>query len=164
MVTKLEFTEIMKKWLNKYLEKYSKEYNIKIICPKSNLSKIALAEIKKLPNYSSFEFKPDVLGILINKLNKETKLIFLNRTTLATSLKEIGEIICYSRLAKPLESFLVSLRGLPNGVNLLLLDKEKERSILFFDEEKFVILFRYDIEKESIDPNSVYPRKFKGKL
>ena len=163
MVTKPEFTEIMKKWLEKYLKKYSEEYSINIVCPNSSLSKIAIEDIKRVPDYASFEFKPDVLGILVNKTNKDVKLVFLNRSISAISLKEIGELICYSRLAKPIESFLVSTKGLPNEVNLLLLDKDNEKRILSFDSN-FVKIFRFDTEKDSIDQKSIYPIQYKGKI
>ena len=47
-------------WLNSYLlEKYSKEYNVEVLIPKGYLSKLPNKSMKQVPNFSSFEFKPD---------------------------------------------------------------------------------------------------------
>lgn len=134
-------------WLKRYLnKKYSSEYIIETLIPKSYISKLPNDNIKKIPNYSSFDFKPDLLGILQSKNNCNiVKLIFVNRSTSSLSLKEIGEIICYSRIANPEEAFLISPKALANEVNLILLDKLMQKNILFYNE-KFVNIGKFDGE------------------
>lgn len=132
-------------WFNDYLlEKYSGEYNVEVFIPKSYISKLPNKSIKQIPNFSSFEFKPDVLGILTSKTNPtDVKLVFINRSINALSLKEIGEILCYAKIAQPVEAFLISPKALANEVNLILLDRAKQSTILHYGRDKFVLIGRF---------------------
>ncbi len=158
MISKSEFTEILEKWLNNYLiKKYSERYKIKVVIPSSNLSKLHEPEIKMYPGYSVLEFKPDILGILTEKKSNDVEIVLLNRSISAISLKEIGEMHCYSRLCDPKESFIISPKGLPNEVNLLLLNKIIERQVLFYKDNKFIKILGFDIKKEDIDGKTNFP-------
>lgn len=159
MTTEKEnLTNILKTWLESFLnKKYSSEYGIKVIIPESNLSRLAIPEIKHVEDYSSLEFRPDILGILINKSTKKIELVFLNRSVGVISLKEIGEMYCYSKLAKPKIAFIVSSKGLPDEGNLLLLNEDIEKSLLTYDGDKKIFVFKYNIELEKLDENSIFP-------
>ena len=157
-ITKPEYTAIVRDWLDKYLkEKYSGECEVSVIVPDTDLSRLAIEPIKKVPNYSTFEFAPDVLGIMIHKNTREPKLVFLNRSVNAISLKEIGEMYCYCKLADPFLAFIVSPKGLPNEVNLLLLNKNIENKLLSYSTGKSIVLFRLDEKTKKVDELSVYP-------
>lgn len=157
-LTKPEFVDLMKEWMERYLRKtYSGEYDIEVIVPSSNISKLQIEAIKKVENYSSFEFSPDILGVLRNKKTKEIKLAFMNRSISAISLKEIGELHCYSKLANPIFSCIVSPKGLPNEVNLLLLNKDIELKLLKYSENKFINIFRWDETTNNVDKKSIFP-------
>ena len=157
-LTKPEFTKIMEKWLFDYLkENYSDDYNIEALVPSSNLSKLSNDSVKEIDGYSSFEFKPDVLGILSSKTDGEIKLVLLNRSTSAISLKEIGELQCYCRLAKPLLAFIASPKGLPEEVNLLLINEDMQKSILTYEKDSSIVAFRWDGNSKAIDKLSIFP-------
>lgn len=155
-VNKREFEIASKRWLEGYLNKnFSNEYGIQVIIPKSNISRLPIAAIKKIDGYSFLDFRPDILGILENK--GKTELVFLNRSVSALSLKEIGELQCYSRLAKPLFSFIISPKGLASEVALLLLNKEIQKALLCYDKNKFITTFKLNIDDLSIEKTSMYP-------
>jgi hypothetical protein len=153
-----KFTNTLKEWLEKYLEKeYSKNYDINVLIPASNISKLAVPEIKKVANYSSFEFKPDILAVLSERKTGMTELVFMNRSLNAISLKEIGEMHCYCKLSKPILAFISSPKGLPNEINLLLLNQEIEMRLLNYSEDRCINIFRWDEKQASIDTNSIFP-------
>lgn len=157
-LNKIEFTGLMSRWLKDYLVRsYSEKYTVEVIIPGSNLSKLANLSIKSIENYYSYEFAPDVLGILTDNETKKTELVFLNRSLNAISLKEIGELYCYSKIANPILSFIVSLKGLPKEVNLILLNKEIQDKLLNYVPKRNIIFFRWDAENEEIDSKSVFP-------
>lgn len=161
-LTKPEYTKIMKIWLESYLKKkYSKEYDIEVLIPTSNLSKLSNHSLKQIPEYSSFDFNPDLLGILINKNNKKVELVFLNRSISAISLQEIGECICYCRLANPLEAFISSPKGLPTEVNLLLLNDEIQKRLLKYTADSSITIFKWDENSKKVDLKSIFPQKMK---
>ncbi|MFH1825134.1 MAG: hypothetical protein ABH873_07940 [Candidatus Firestonebacteria bacterium] len=155
---KKEFQKKIVEWLLKYLkDRYSKKYSLKVIVPETNLSKISIEEIKRVPHYSSLEFKPDILGILINKQTGKVELVFLNMNMSTISLKDIGEMHCYSDLAKPEIAFIVSTKGLPGEVNLLLINDIIQKNLLDYDKDKSIIVFGWDTKNNKVDTLSVFP-------
>jgi hypothetical protein len=155
-INKQEFENAAKTWLERFLIKGAAgKYRVNVLVPESNVSKLAVSAIKKIDGYSFFEFKPDVLGILENE--EKTELVFLNRSVSSLSLKEIGELQCYSRLAKPLFSFLTSPKGLASEVALLLLNKETQKSLLCYNENKFITTFKLDPNNLAVEKTSIYP-------
>ena len=156
---KNQLTEKLLNWLPEFIEKnFSNTYEVlEIIKSPQQLSKINNSLIKTLQNYSSWEFKPDILGILKNLSDSTIKLVFINRTTAGISLKEIGELHCYAKLAKIEMAFLASTSGVSNEVNILLVDKTIRNRLLNYEGNKFITLFSWNEEINSIDKNSVLP-------
>lgn len=157
-IMKQEFEKNLALWLSKYLEnKYSDEFNIEVIKPETYLSKLSNEKIKKVDSYTSFDFKPDLLGVLENKNSKKVELVLLNRSVSAVSLKDIGEINLYSKVVGAKESFVASLKGFPEEVNLILLNQHLENKLLNYDDKKFICLFRFDIKNNQIDKKAFFP-------
>ncbi len=162
---KEKFTEIIKDWLERFLiNKFGNSWDVDVIIPQSFISKLNNNLIKSIANYSSWDFKPDVLGILSNKKNKQVRLVFLNRSTSALSLKEFGEINLYAKLADAELAFLASTNGLSNEVSILLLDNNIQDRLLKFSEKKRIIIFSWDSKKSTINPNSIMPLEEKNLL
>ena len=161
-ITKSAFTKIMSKWLVKYLTAmYSEKYSIEVIIPKSTLAKLSSRKIKTIPDFSSFEFKPDILGILKNKENGKAELVFMNRSINAISLKEIGEMLCYCRLANPKDAFICSPKGAPTEVILLLHEDSIQTRLLNYSGCRFITLFKYDTQNDKVDEKFLFPKSKK---
>ena len=159
-MNKSQFTDLMKVWIESYLQnKYGKSYHVSVVIPTSNISRLPRTEIKDcVTNYSSFEFSPDIIGILKHKtLTNKVELVFLNRSMASISLKEIGEMQCYCRIADPLEAFIVSSKGLPQEINMLLLDDVISTSLLKYSSNKFINVFTWNATKGDIEPLSIFP-------
>ncbi|RMW40702.1 MAG: hypothetical protein EA442_01530 [Candidatus Nitrosopelagicus sp.] len=148
---KEKFTEKMAKWLEQHLEKkYEKTHNIQVIESSSNLDIIPNEYLKKIPNIGLMEFKPDVLGILIDKNNDANiELVFLNRETKKFGLRELGEMLCYCRIANPKHAFMVSLKGLSPAVDKMI-NHYKNNKIVSYKNNK-IIIFRWDETSDKID-------------
>lgn len=158
MHSKTEFEKQLKAWLEGFLErKFSTTHKIQVLIPDSNLSKLQIPAIKSIDGYWFYEFKPDVLGILEDKRSDKVDFVFINRSISALSLKEIGELYCYSKLAKPLFAFITSPLGLASDVVLLLLHKEVENSVLSFEDSKVITIFKWNIDTNNIDKETIYP-------
>jgi hypothetical protein len=156
-MNKDSFTSHMKDWLGAYLnKKYDATHKIKILIPQSNLDIIPDDSLKKLPNISLMQFKPDVLGILVDKLDQsKIELVFLNRETKKFSLRELGEMLCYCRIANPKHAFMTSLKGLSPAVDKMINHYKNNKIILFNDKE--IIIFRWDEKDDKIDEYSITP-------
>lgn len=148
---KKQMTNLCKDNLLSYLNyKYSKEFSIEVIIPTSKISKLSHSVIKKIPNYSIYDFNPDVLGILVHRNKPIVKLVFLYRFVGTVSLKEIGEVLCYSKIVKPVESIIIAENGLPSKISLLLLNKELRNRILNYSDCQ-------DLQIMKIFENSMIP-------
>ena len=120
MDSKIEFESKLKTWLEGFLiEKFSKTHKIQVLIPDSNLSKLQIPTIKRADGYWAYEFKPDIIGILEDRHSDKIDFVFLNRSLSALSLKEIGELYCYSKMAKPLFAFITSPLGLASFAYVL---------------------------------------------
>jgi hypothetical protein len=157
-MNKIELTIRLAQWLASFLdEKYSHNFDIEVVIPEANFSKLANENLKRVNGYPSFDFKTDVLGVMENRASGVVELVLMNRSTSAISLKEIGEMNCYCRLVKPKHAFLGSLRGLPEEVNLILLNNSQEQKLLKINDELDIVIFKWDEEKDRINEISVFP-------
>jgi len=156
---KNQFTQKLQIWLTKFLiRKFGDNYEIvDVIVPEGHLSKINNELIKSMPNYSTWDFKPDLLGIIKNKNSREIKLVFVNQSTSALSLKEIGELHCYARLANAELALLASTMGISSEVNILLLENDIRKRLLNYEDSKNIIVFSWDKQSDNVDPNSIMP-------
>ncbi len=151
------FTKLMESWLGTYLsKKYSKSHNVHTMIPQSNLDLIPNNFLKKLSNISLMQFKPDILGILVDKKDEsKIELVFLNRETKKFSLREIGEMLCYCRIANPKHAFMTSINGLSPAVDKMI-NHYKNNKIISFNENQ-IIIFRWDEKASNIDEYSITP-------
>jgi len=161
---KSTFTTHMKNWLTRFaISKFQNEYNVKIMIPQSNLDIISNSDLSKIPNVGLMKFKPDVLGILVNKKNPDNiELIFLNRDIKKFGLRDIGEMLCYCRIAKPKLAIMASLKGLSPAVDRMINHSKNEQLISY--EEKKILIFRWDEGNDKIDEYSVTPVALKSFL
>src|SRR3989344_4407953 len=88
---------------------------------------------------------------------KVIELVFVNRSTSALSLKEIGELHCYACLANTKLALLVSSSGISNEVNILLLENDIRKRLLNYGDGKNIVVFSWNIQADNVDPNSIMP-------
>jgi len=157
MMDKDSLTSHMRDWLGTYLHrKYEASHDIEILVPQSNLDIISNNSLKKLPNISLMQFKPDILGILSDKQDQsKIELVFLNRETKKFSLRELGEMLCYCRIADPKHAFMISLKGLSPAVDKMI-NHYKNNKIISFNKKE-IIIFRWDEIQDEIDEYSITP-------
>ncbi|MES2213342.1 MAG: hypothetical protein V4473_00700 [Patescibacteria group bacterium] len=153
------FTKNLREWLEEFLtKKFSSEYDIEaVLIPETSLSKMNHESIKQIPNYSAFEFKPDVLGVLKEKKSGKLELVLLNRSTSALSLKELGEMNCYARLTGAFLAMVASLNGVSNEVSILLLEDSIRSRVLKYDESRSLLVFGWDEKNNRINKDSIIP-------
>lgn len=152
---KIKFTKHMKLWLEEFAKSKYPEYDIEILIPNSTLDLLQNINLKKVVNIGLMKFNPDILGILIHKKSKKIELIFLNRETKKFGLKELGEMLCYCRIAQPKLALMVSLHGLSPAVDRLI-NHLKNNQIITYDDNQIKI-FRWDEDLDKIDEYSITP-------
>lgn len=161
---KNQLTDALVAWLPEFIKRnFQDQYDLlEVIKGPQQLSRLNNQHIKNLQNYSSWEFKPDVLGILKSKIDSTIKLAFINRTTAGISLKEIGELHCYAKLAKADFAILASTSGVSNEVNILLVDKSIRARVLGYESNKSICLFSWNEENGKANRDSVLPTEMRN--
>lgn len=159
-MTKIELILSLSHWLHDFLNnKYSNEYQIETIIPENHLSKLANTTLKKIDGYTALDFHPDIISLMSEKTTNHVEVVIMNLSKTAISLKEIGEMNCYSKVLKSKHSFIVSTKGVPEEVNLILLNNKTMDKLLKIDNLNYIHIFRWDEDKKSIDVNTIFPLK-----
>ena len=153
------FTQTVRNWLEKFLRMRLTDSHevLEVLIPESSLSKLNNEHIKSIANYSSWDFKPDVVAILQEKDTKKITLAILNRSNSALSLKEIGEINLYAKLCGAEFAFLTSLNGISSEVSLLLIEDEIRERLLEYSPNKNIIIFSWSEADNNVDSKSIVP-------
>ena len=155
MVTKTELEIILKKWLSDFLFKKYPNHEIEILIPSRALSNLENPKLKRLQKISFFDFRPDILGILTTKNSNNTELVFLNREIRTWGLKDIGVMLLYCKISKPLHAFMASIQGLAPQIDRII-NHHKRHELITYNGERIKI-FRWDLASACIDELSITP-------
>lgn len=108
---------------------------------------------KAFPQHASYEFEVDITGIL--KRGKLVKLALVECKLKAITLKDIGQMLGYSIVAKPAYAFILSPDQLSTGLSQLL--KVHERyGVLDYGAGKIRVA-RWDAQRQEIISASILP-------
>lgn len=152
----------IEKWLNQYLTDNYKKYTITTTSESSNKTLdtvlenygIIIGELKGLL------IKVDVIGILQRNKGSQidTKLVFVEVKDELLTLKDLGQLWGYTKLANPIESFLISSEGL--GTLQIILDVHNRTDLLVYGEngEKFMKVAKWDDARKMIDYRTLIPK------
>ena len=153
---KNQFTKELTKWLKNFLtDKFGRDYeSIEVIAPDRDLKRLNHPDIRTLEGSHAWEFTPDIIAIL---KGKDTRIVLLNRSMSAISLKEIGEMYCYALLANPLLALVISPKAASSEVNGILLDKLMQKQILTYNGNNQILVLGWSAEQNTVDLNSVIP-------
>jgi len=107
------------------------------------------------PDYPSYEIKVDVLGVIQGRDNIELAFVEckLNRIT----LRDVSQLLGYSKVAQPVHSILLSARGLNTSVTYLF-DTFRRYDVLRYNDNKRMRIGAWNKTRLDIDPTSIIPR------
>ena len=152
----------IEKWLNQYLTDRYKEYTI--ITTSESSSKTLDTVLKKyginIDELEGLLIKVDVIGILQKNNGKQDdiKLVFVEVKDELLTLKDLGQLWGYIKLANPIESFLISSEGL--GTLQIIFDVHNRTDLLVYGEnnEKFMKIVKWDNSRKIIDYSTIIPK------
>jgi len=100
--------------------------------------------------------KIDVIGIL--KKGNDVKLVFVEVKDKPLTLIDLGQLWGYTQLIDPIESFLISSKGL--GCLEYLFKVLKREDLLYYGpkREKMMKVAKWDVRRKSIDYDSLIPK------
>lgn len=146
-------------WFKNYLEgKYGK-YKVETT---SETSRRYLDEILNergiyIPEAIGLKIKVDVVGFLTKK-NSSPQLAFVEVKDQNLTLKDLGQLWGYTKLINPVESFLVSSKGV--GALEMIIKQYGRHDILRYGakHERLMQVAKWDVQRKSIDYATLMPK------
>jgi len=112
--------------------------------------------ISLCPEYVAYQIKIDILGVLIEKDKIDFILVEVKKTKI--SLKDISQLIGYSKVVRPLHSFILSPLWISDPVKILF-ESYRRYDILNFFENRKIKVCKWDTDKKDVDFIYIYPNK-----
>jgi len=139
------------KWLESELnQKFGKEAITVLDTHNSDLSNFImnLDYEKFFPEFSTFKIRQDITGFVEYK--DRVDLVFIECKNTKLSLINLSQLIGYSCIALPIQSFLLSPKGM--GATLTkLLKTFNRKDILEFRPKRKISILKWDESKQDID-------------
>ncbi len=148
----------IEKWLHQYLKDKYKSYIIETTFETSrrNLYDVLKSKGIECKESIGFNIKVDIVGIL--KKANNYKLVFVEVKDAELTLKDLGQIWGYTQLINPIESFLISPKGLGSLSRLFNVLKREDLLRYGLRENKFMRVAKWDENRKSIDYASIVPK------
>ena len=153
----------VREWLNRTLrEKYSR-CEVRVFDTHNIFLNKFLDRkgIKDIPQYESFEMKIDITGII--KCNKRRhELVFVECKLNRISLRDLSQILGYSKVANPIHSFIISPAGFKDGIIKLLKEFNRYDVLIYYSRRsrvRKVKLIRWNESTNTPDYNNKIPNE-----
>jgi len=148
----------VREWLQNYLADKYKRYSVQTTYETSrrNLDVVLKNKGIEYKDAIGLQIKVDVVGIL--KRGDESKLVFVEVKDAELTLKDLGQLWGYTQLIDPIESFLISPKGLGRLSHLF--NVLKREDLLKFGKgvNKFMQIAKWDKTRGCIDYSSLTPQ------
>ena len=164
---------MMKKKMNKvdekYLYPYIKEWFESYLKSKYKSAKVAVFDThnrvlsrllqdeglhRYFPLFDTYEIKVDLTGIIEHK--NVFDLAFIEVKIKSISLRDVGQLLGYCRVANPISAFLISPNWISTPLQNLILNYGKE-NILHYSNKKIRIA-EWNFDSQSINYDKILPR------
>lgn len=149
------------KWFKNFLRRHYK--NAMIIVEDTSTKVLSRWLFEKnyhiyFDDYQTYEIQVDIVGLI--KERKNTSLAFIECKLKKITLRDISQLLGYSKVAIPSFSIILSPKGVSRSMNLLL-NISRRNDILYYTANRHIIIGRWDERKQEVDPSSIIPRGVK---
>jgi hypothetical protein len=108
------------------------------------------------PDYQTYEIEVDVAGV-IKKSEKEAYLGFIECKLGRINLRDVSQLLGYSKVALPLYSIILSPKGISKSLNLLF-NVARRNDILYYSVDRHIVITNWDGRKRGIDFTTIIPK------
>jgi len=144
-------------WLNSYLKnKYPKSIVNSYDTSNENLCNfIRRHRLNKFfPESQTYIIKVDVTGVI--KYKEKCLLAFVECKLNSISLKDISQLIGYSKVVNPVLSLIISPSGISTPINMLI-NIYRRYDILYYKDNLKVKIAKWNYSTKDIDISSLLP-------
>lgn len=146
----------VKNWLQRTLEeKYPKS---RVYCYDTSqvyLNKfLSENKFKNFKDSITYEIKVDITAII--DFTKKSELVFVECKSGNITLKDISQLLGYSKVAKPIHSLIISQKGVSDPVKKLF-TVYKRYDVLEYENNRRILIAPWIYEKNEIDYSRIIP-------
>lgn len=105
------------------------------------------------PDYQTFEINVDIAGIV---KSKKPLLAFVECKLTTLTLRDVSQLLGYSKVAKPIYAILISPVGISAALNLLL-KIHRRYDVLEYAEGQRLKVSVWDAVRKTVDPATLIP-------
>jgi|YelNatPaOPRAMG01_1025707.scaffolds.fasta_scaffold15814_3 hypothetical protein len=110
--------------------------------------------VRSFPASDAFEIEVDLTAIV--RRRDKAQLVFIECKSTPITLKDLGQILGYSRVASPVLSAIVSPEGISRSLDILL-NTYNRVDILEYGPGRRIRIATWDPVRQRVDPASVFP-------
>jgi len=110
---------------------------------------------KFFPNYQTFEIEVDITGIVRSR--DDANLGFVECKLNKISLRDVSQLLGYSKVAQPVFSLILSPAGFSDSINFLF-NIHRRDDILYYEKDKLIHIAKWLESKQDIDYASLLPK------
>jgi hypothetical protein len=147
-------------WLDKLLNDRYKNSQV-IVADTSTTFLSAWLRKRKLsqlfPDSECYDFKIDITGAIVNL--KNSALYFIECKASYITIKDISQIMGYSRIANPSRSIIISPKGASTALQKLIIVRGRSDILNYSKNSKDMLIriCKWDINKNCVDYNDTIP-------
>jgi hypothetical protein len=116
--------------------------------------------------WQTYDIRVDITGFVKSK--NHSGLVFVECKTVPISLLHLSQLLGYSRVARPLFSYLLSSKGIGGTLKSLITNYDRTDILEYFwpkgENPRSIIIARWDENIRGIDSNNVLPPGFSGQI
>jgi hypothetical protein len=145
-------------WFKKLLEQKFRDAKIRVEDTSRKVLSKWLVETgfhNFFADYQTYEIEVDVTGV-IEKSN-EAYLGFVECKLDKITLRDLSQLLGYSKVALPLYSIIVSPKGISQSMNFLF-NIARRNDILFYSTDRHILIGKWNEKRRELDISSIIPR------
>jgi hypothetical protein len=146
------------KWLHRILALKFPKSSISV----HNTSNIVLSKFlldrrlhEFFPNYQTFEIEVDITGIV--RRGDSATLGFVECKLNKIGLRDVSQLLGYSKVAQPVFSLIISPAGISDSINFLF-NIHRRDDILYYEGNRLIHIAKWLESRQDIDYASLLPK------
>lgn len=145
-------------WLKKILKEKFKDAKVCVEdTSRKVLSKWLVEEgyTNFFPDYQTYEIEVDVTGLI--EKSDEAHLGLIECKLDRITLRDLSQLLGYSKVALPLYSIILSPEGISRSMNFLF-NIARRNDVLYYSTDRHIIIGKWDEKRKELDFSSIIPR------
>jgi len=106
-------------------------------------------------DFQTYEIEVDVSGII--ETSSEASLGFVECKLGRINLRDLSQLLGYSKVALPVYSFIISPKGVSQSLDFLF-NVARRNDVLYYSDDKHIVIGKWVESRKGLDLSSIIPK------